>query len=55
MASVRPLTRGMLQGLSKTTLRAIVKGIDARHTRNKTYSAIEKLNKSLINTILTQK
>ena len=55
VASVRPLTRGMLQGLSKTTLRAIVKGIDARHTRNKTYSAIEKLNKSLINTILTQK
>ena len=55
VASVRPLTRNMLRQFDKATLRAMVKGINARHTRDKKFSAIEKLNKSLINTMIAEK
>ncbi len=55
VASVRPLTRRMLSNLNKAALRQILADIASRHPKGTGLTAVEKLNKSLITTMLVEK
>ncbi len=55
VASMRPLTRRMLASVDKAGLRAILADIASRHPKGTALTAIEKLNKSLVTTMLGEK
>lgn len=55
VASVRPLTRRMLRDVSKSGLRDLLADLNSRQGKPAVMSAVEKLNKSLVTTMLSEK